>query len=587
MPRFAGIPFEQAPASSGGKKPRFAGIPLEQQDPDGNQVSGGRQTTASPVSLMPNLSMGPAFTPLLAVRDMLTGQPQAEATGGPGAQQQYDAALAQIRQTQFPDMSDAQWAEYAATALAPYNSTNLMQHGALFGATDEMSAAMGALGSQLGGGPGFGEAFGDYQALEQARRDYGREQQGALGTAAELVGGVAMGMGRAPQNLAGAQTGNRFNQAVNSIGGAIAQGGAYGFGATDGDLDERLLGAGIGASTSGVGAAMLPAVIRGVGAAARHNNQVMAAPAAATIKAASKAQFKAAERTGAVINQNAVNLLNHDVRAMVAAEGLLLANGKVARSYPRVREAVKSLEDYAGADLSIKQAQTVRKQFRGVANSSDKEERRIGAMLLDQLDDFMESLPQSAFTKGDGPEAARLWAGARADYARSMRTDTIEQVISNAKLSRSGFADGVRDEFSKILKNPKRRRGFKDDELDAMRKYVEGGPVDDLLRFIGGGGTFAMGVTGHAVGGPVTAAAMAGSKIMAGAGARRSLDSTARRVTANLRAQVAYPGGMPASMPQSPMIDRVARRIGASAGNPMMDPQRQAIVQALMSRGAA
>lgn len=199
----------------------------------------------------------------------------------PDLQAQYEAALAKVRESEFADMPEDEWRRLALGEgretlpivgrlpgfAEPYDAMELSQHGALFGLTDELEAGKAAIGagiSQLfgGKGPGMGDVWTDRLALEQARRDLGRQQQGALGTAAEVVGGLAsIGPGKA--SLA-APVVNTFGQSAKNLGQAGLQGAAYGFGATDGDLGQRAAGAGVGAVLSAGVSAVAPSVVRGV-----------------------------------------------------------------------------------------------------------------------------------------------------------------------------------------------------------------------------------------------------------------------------------------------------------------------------------
>ncbi len=526
----------------------------------------------------------------------------------PTAQERYDAALDGYRALKFPDMDAATFrarmvdgSGIAPGPLAPYGAGDFANHGAMFGFTDELGAGIDAAGPWIanlfGVGPDAGEIYSAALELEQARRDLGREQAGGWGTLAEVVGGLASG-GTAVKGAAsiGAQVPGVW-QTVKGLTGAGASGAAYGFGSTDGDLEERLPGAGIGAATSLVAGAAAPVVARGVQKFARGLGQkaatraaVAAAPEAATIKAASKAGYKAADDTGAVIGGNALNLLNHDVGQFLGKEGLLFPKtGKLMGGYPKLEAAVKALRQYAAkGSLSIAEAQTLNRTFRKVAGSTDPGESRLGLALVNQLDDFMESLPVTAFsTNGKaGMDAVQFWAQARKDWGRYKRTDAIEKAIYSAKLAKGGFAEGLRSQFVGILKSQKKRRGFSADELAAMERFSEGGSLQDFLKHVAGGGSLTAGVAGHLMAGPVAGLGMASGKLAAGKAASRALDIGAKNIAGQVRAAVATPGGLPPALPflPSPVIDGFARRVGVSAQNPLLEDQRGGLA-ALLAGG--
>lgn len=155
------------------------------------------------------------------------------------AQQQYDAALANVQQKYYPDKTTEQMA--SSRLFKPSDVTDLRDQGLSFGFKDELNSALGALGGMFNG-QDFGQTFGDLQALEQARVDLGKEQSGALGTAAEIVGALptaaAGTFGRATT------LGGRVFEGVAN---GLVQGSIYGAGTGNEDrLGSALTGGGLG-----------------------------------------------------------------------------------------------------------------------------------------------------------------------------------------------------------------------------------------------------------------------------------------------------------------------------------------------------
>lgn len=315
----------------------------------------------------PNLSNIPFIGPVLALAGMNGQVTEEEVLADPEAA--YNAALETIHRTQFPDWSDDQFKEYALGdgalwpgAFAPYDLTQLSQHGALFNATDEIGAAMGAAGSQvkrwLGdeSSPEFGTAYNDYEQLEQVRRDIGRQQQGVLGQVVELGSGLlTMKPGAMP---AVAPSLLRQMSEGAAVGGSM--GAAYGAGAADTDKGiEALkggvlgfgLGAGVPATIRGATSAM-DAIIESVAAkkagqaigtdpnALRFLEETLAADD--SLSAAGKTRMAGAgqERMIADSGQSASNALDHAVassgragkRATEAIEGRVSRDGQAIQT---------------------------------------------------------------------------------------------------------------------------------------------------------------------------------------------------------------------------------------------------------------
>lgn len=182
----------------------------------------------------------------------------------------YNNALRKVRETQFPNMSDEAWAEYSARAFPPQDFQGVAQSAQMLGFGDEMGAGIGAFGSQVKNwlgdesSPDFGTAYADYEALERARRDFGRQEMGdGMALAADVVGGISsFGVGAAP-----AVAPSLLRTAATTAGEGAAVGAATGFGTAD---EDRLSSAALGGALGfGVGAA-LPVAGAGVGAGYRN-----------------------------------------------------------------------------------------------------------------------------------------------------------------------------------------------------------------------------------------------------------------------------------------------------------------------------
>lgn len=193
--------------------------------------------------------------------------------------QRYTQALDAVRQSQFPDFTDDQFAAVANQQFAPSDFNDVTAGAQLFGFDDEIGSALGALGSQVrqwtgGGGPGFGEAFGQYQELNNARQNLGKEQMGEpAALAGEVLGGAtifgpARAAGGAIMPLFGAGAANAsavapstLRTAVTGLGTGAGMGALYGFGSTEGGLPERGAGALVGGTVGGVTGAAAPYVV--------------------------------------------------------------------------------------------------------------------------------------------------------------------------------------------------------------------------------------------------------------------------------------------------------------------------------------
>jgi hypothetical protein len=180
----------------------------------------------------------------------------------PTAKSTYEKRLAEVREAYYPGLTDEQWqksVEAGITNLKPADAGGLLNDGLTMGLSDEARGAAGFM-TALTQGKNPLQGFTDFQQFEQSRRDYGAEQAGPMGTAAQIGGAVLAGrpdmaatraVGALPAMLQGARQG-------------ATQGAIYGAASTEGDLIDRAIGGLSGAATGGVLGAAVPAVVSGV-----------------------------------------------------------------------------------------------------------------------------------------------------------------------------------------------------------------------------------------------------------------------------------------------------------------------------------
>ena len=84
--------------------------------------------------------------------------------------------------------------------------------------------------------------------------------------------------------------------------------------------------------------------------------------------------------------------------------------------------------------------------------------------------------------------AATALKAARAANVKFRKSETIEEIVTNAEMQASGFENGLRIGFRQLLKNKKRMKGFSEDERKIMREIVDGNAGTNLARLVGGFG---------------------------------------------------------------------------------------------------
>lgn len=357
---------------------------------------------------------------------------------------------------------------------------------------------------------------------------------------ATTVGSIAGGMATAGQARRGGLT--LLNAAKPTIGSmalrgggeGAAYGGAYGFGAGEGTEDRLVkggVGAGIGAATGG-----------GLGAISGKMAQNVAnktIPNSPQLKAAANAAYKEADQAGLVISPQSFSDKVDDIAVMLRNEGL------DKTIHPKATAALVRLTEAQGGSPALSEIDTLRRVVRSAGASQDASERRLASMMTEKLDDWVNNLKPADVVSGDALKATSALNKGRDLWQRMRKTEMIDDAVKRATNRAASTGSGgnldnaIRQNIRAILDNPKKARGFTQQEREMMEKVVKGGSMQNLARWVGklspeGNGLM---MTLHAIGGyssggaslPLAAVGY-GAKKAADAATPRNVDSLLRVV---------------------------------------------------------
>lgn len=395
------------------------------------------------------------------------------------------------------------------------------------------------------------KSFQDVLASNQAAR----QDRRALNPAAYETGsglGTIASVGVAPNAQPGAVAPSTWGMVKRGA----ALGGSYGalngFGSSNGDLQDRLSNAAVQGATgalTGVGAGMIAGM-----ATPKATNPALA-PSIDDLQAQAGALYDKARASGVVAPQSQTISLSDNMFQIAKDEGLVSPTGRIDSSYPRIRNVLRTIDDYSHGEMSVPQMQATRRTLQGAAGSNDSGERRLGKIMLDEFDNFTSKLSPDL---GD----------AAAVYHRAKKGELIDTAIELAhsragQYSGSGFENALRTEFRgldrQIIKG--QLKGITPEEAAAISKVANGGPIENAARWVGkfaptgvvsaslsGGVPFAI---GNAMGGPAVGATLAAGSMGAGL-AGRAL--AARMATGNAEiASALMRRGGPATPLASPL----------------------------------
>jgi hypothetical protein len=208
------------------------------------------------------------------------------------------------------------------------------------------------------------------------------------------------------------------------------------------------------------------------------------APTVQELKGQAGQQYKFAEDVGAVFKKNSYNQFANKIESTLAKEGL----DKTLQ--PRVYAALERIKDTKNSNVSLENMEILRRIGQAAGSSIDASERRLASILVDNLDDFVETAQPGQLAKGSS-EAVRALTDARELWKRAKKTEIIDDLVASAELraeanyTQSGIENALRRKLVNLADNPKKLRAFSKEEQELIKSTAKGGSVQNALRLLG------------------------------------------------------------------------------------------------------
>lgn len=449
--------------------------------------------------------------------------------------------------------------------------------GYTFGAGDNIVGGGAALlhSAMRDDGRSLGNLYQGYRGQAQEQLERGRDENPYVAYPAEVAGAVLSPINKLLPGGRAQSTAGRVGEGAlaGSIGGTV-----YG-----GLEDESVMGAMEGGAFGALAGGALPLMLRPFQGAGTESVRRFAdrAPTLDDLRGQADALF--AQGDNAVMPRAGLTQAAPSIAGQAARQGMdEMLTPQSARAVSRIADEAANVDP----NISFRDLDILRRQAQVPAsNMQNRTESAIGSQLVDQIDDIIE---QSDPALGGAISKARdLWG-------RMRRTEQINKAIASAEDTASGYENGLRIEFRKILKDPKKRRGFSPDEIAAMERVSRGTAVSNILRQVGRFGfnltgknfTNTLTPTAGAVGASMVSPYLAAAVPMVGTAAQTASHQLAKRNADLIRAMVAS-GQVPAQV-QGRLSRMLAPApvgnmatdllpIGAQPLNPLRDtlPRRQ------------
>ena len=206
-------------------------------------------------------------------------------------------------------------------------------------------------------------------------------------------------------------------------------------------------------------------------------------PAVETARDAKNTSYKAFEDAGGKAYVNMDDVVT-DIDTAIANDDLFIATDLTAAGSEYVDATRKAIAKHAGKQMNLAEVDKLRSGL-ATLHKQSRYDPRVGLM-RDKLDDAIMNAPVTA--SGD---AGTLLQKARTDFRRYKKIELFDEVMNaaeiNAAVSGSGgnIVNNYRRAAGNILKSKSKRAQFDTDELEMMRKFVDGTLPENALRLIG------------------------------------------------------------------------------------------------------
>lgn len=332
------------------------------------------------------------------------------------------------------------------------------------------------------------------------------------------------------------------------------EGGLYGAGASEGDAMDTAIDTTVGAMTGGVAA---PVIGRMMGAGRR---PIDAPAEAAMLRDVADRGYDTLRAVNPPLPDTYRNTLN----AIVASAGRRGIGQYGDETITGALDYLNTVANQTGP-ITYQQADDLIEAFKNASKSSNQTQATLAGQISREL---KSGLP---------PSIQQAVRGADDAWRRSSRSEALTNALTVAqdRASQQGIGGNVintmRQEVGKLITQNNKTQYFSPDEVAAMRAFVRGGPLDNLLRIMAVASPRRSALGGSVGGTMLGSGVMTGSPGLAATGALAMGAGEAARMAGVRMGEDSYDAlqrqvlGLPRPTMPGPAA-RIPSRAGAIAG---------------------
>lgn len=421
--------------------------------------------------------------------------------------------------------------EWKKAATAAADVVDIGVDGLTMGLGNRAAAALRA--------PFTDQSYSEELANMRAQTGAARNRAGSAGIAADIAGSVVVPGALAKRGITmigrggtAAMTGAKGVAARAGL--AAGEGAAYGTAQAAGrgeDIGDGAIFGAVGGGAGSVAADVLGGLVRGGSAAYNKlTGKNKPIPDMPGLRDAAKKAYDQADNAGVIIKPEPMKNLYAQVEADLADFGY------DPELQGRIMVVLKRLKSAGDGNITLKGLDTIRKIANNARVSQDPSEGKLGSMIINRIDDFIDGMNPQDILTGNGNAGASALKEARSLWQRVSKNEklfnAVEQAKNRAATSGSGgnVENATRQNVRKLFE---KGSGWTPDERVAMQEIMYGSPGQNTLRLLGklspgGNGLMAALGIGGTMANPAIGGVMLsgmGAKALADRGVRKSVEA--------------------------------------------------------------
>lgn len=201
----------------------------------------------------------------------------------------------------------------------------------------------------------------------------------------------------------------------------------------------------------------------------------------------SSALYRELDRSDVTVKSEAFRGLTQRLNADAKRKGL----SKLTPESRAILDEFNTILDEVNATdapVTLTEMDQLRKIAQSGSPTASRTDKAIASGIVRKIDEFMDTADKNALNVPAGQRAdiTRKFRDAQDLWGRGRKSETIQDAIEEAGKTASGFENGLRIEFRKILrKNSTSKRFFSKEEQAVMQKVIDGSKGANLARFLG------------------------------------------------------------------------------------------------------